>query len=159
MRLFVATLVAALLLPLAALAADAKTFGKGVNGTDRVKIADLLAKPDGYVGKVVRVEGVVSKVCEHRGCWVEIAQDGTAMRVKVEDGAIVFPREIMGKRIAAEGVFAKHVVPARAEAAKGDHPKVDHAKPAHDEATCQEHQAKPAESVVYQIQGTGAVVL
>lgn len=166
MRLFVATLVAALLLPLAAFAADAKTFGKGVTGPDRVKIADLLAKPDTYVGQVVRVEGVVSKVCEHRGCWVEIAQDGTSLRVKVEDGAIVFPREIMGKRIAAEGVFAKRVIPAepatKAEHAKNDHAKAEHAKAdkgAHGEAECAEHAAKPAETVVYQIQGTGAVVL
>lgn len=149
MRSFLAALLVALLLPAAALAADAKTFGKGVTGADRTKIADLVAKPDAYVGKTVRVEGVASKVCEHRGCWVEIAQDGTAMRVKVDDGVIVFPRDVMGKRIAAEGVFTKKVIPAKAEAPK-------HA--AH-EGECTEHAAKPAETVVFQIQGTGAVVL
>ena len=151
MRLFAASLVAALLLPLTAFAADAKTFGKGVTGTDRVKIADLVTKPDTFVGQVVRVEGVATKVCEHRGCWVEIAQDGSNMRVKVDDGVIVFPREIMGKRVAAEGVFSKKVIPAKAETPKPDHQHV--------EGECTEHAAKPAETVVYQIQGTGAVVL
>lgn len=147
MRSFLAALIVALLLPAAAFAGDAKTFGKGVTGADRTKIADLLAKPDAYVGQTVRVEGVASKVCEHRGCWVEIAQDGSAMRVKVDDGVIVFPRDVMGKRIAAEGVFTKKVIPAQAEAKHAAHA-----------GECTEH-AKPAETVVYQIQGTGAVLL
>lgn len=150
MRVVAAALFTALLLPIAAFAAEGKTFGKGVTGADRVKIADLLATPDTYVGQVVRVEGVATKVCEHRGCWVEIAQDGSNVRVKVDDGVIVFPREIMGKRVAAEGVFAKKVIPAQQEPGKG---QCAHAE------VCAEHAAKSAETVVYQIQGTGAVAL
>ena len=122
----------------------AVTLGKGVSAPDRTPIADLVAKPETFVDQVVRVEGVASKVCEHRGCWVEIAQDGTSMRVKVDDGVIVFPREIMGKRIAAEGVFTKKVTKQQPEHA------------AH-EGDCTEHQA--VEQAVYQIQGTGAAVL
>jgi glucose/arabinose dehydrogenase len=130
----------------AAAPAAKQTFGKGVSAADRTPIADLLAKPDSFVDQVVRVEGIATKVCEHRGCWVEIAQDGTSMRVKVDDGVIVFPREIMGSRVAAEGVFTKKVVK-------------HHPEPAH-EGDCAEHQhPETVEKAVYQIQGTGAVVL
>jgi len=84
-----------------------KVYGKGVSATDTVLVSELLAQPDAHVGEVVRVEGTAVAVCKHRGCWVEIASDkeGETVRVKVKDGVIVFPAEIIGEHVIAEGVF------------------------------------------------------
>lgn len=94
-----------------ALAAEAavkpKTFGAGVSGADTVRVSDVLANPDAYVGKTIRVKGLAVGVCAHRGCWVNIASDkeGEVMQVKVKDGEIVFPPEILGDLLVAEGVW------------------------------------------------------
>jgi len=110
MRLMtVLTLVMCLVLTTgAALAGDGEqVFGKGVSAADTVLVSDLLANPDSYVGKTIRVQGTAVAVCEHRGCWVNLASDveGETVRVKVKDGEIVFPPEMIGDNVLAEGVW------------------------------------------------------
>lgn len=101
--------VCALLLATVVATADescAKTsLGAGVTIAESTAIGAIVAKPDDFLGKAVRIEGEVTAVCEMRGCWMELAADGgEAMRIKVDDGDIVFPVAANGKRAAAEGV-------------------------------------------------------
>ncbi len=117
----------------------AKSFGKGLSGKDTVAISELLAHPDKYVDKTIRVAGVVTGVCAKRGCWMSIAsneKEGVqqTIRIKVEDGVIVFPPEARGKHAVVEGVFVRLG-----------------GKAGHD---CQEHKAEHS----YQIKGTGALI-
>lgn len=108
MRIVTAVLVSVFVLALAggALAGE-KVYGKGVTGTETVKVSDLLADPAAYVGKTLRVQGMAVGVCAHRGCWINLAGDkeGEVVRVQVEDGVIVFPPEIVGDQVIAEGVW------------------------------------------------------
>ncbi len=95
----------------AAFAVDPGTvYGKGVAAVDTVKVSDLMADPDAFVGQTIRVQGTAVAVCEHRGCWVSIAsdQEGQTVRVKVKDGEIVFPAGIVGDEIIAEGVWTSN---------------------------------------------------
>ena len=42
------------------------------------------------------------------GCWMELTNDaGQRVRIKVEDGDIVFPKDSAGKTALAEGKFTK----------------------------------------------------
>ncbi len=96
------------LLALSGLAiADQQVYGKGITGSKTIKVSKLLASADDYVGKTVRVEGIAVGVCAHRGCWINISSDkeGEVVRLKVKDGDIVFPPEIVGERVIAEGVW------------------------------------------------------
>lgn len=108
MRTVSVLLVSAFVLALAggALAGE-KTYGKGVTGTETVLVSELLAKPDAYIGKTLRVKGMAVGVCAHRGCWINVAGDkeGEVVRVQVPDGVIVFPPEIVGDQVIAEGVW------------------------------------------------------
>jgi hypothetical protein len=92
-----------------AMAQDAprRTYGEGVTSRPAVSIRALLEQPRQYVGQTVRVEGLVSAVCQHMGCWLEItdAELGRGVRFKVRDGVIVFPKDAVGRRASAEGVF------------------------------------------------------
>jgi hypothetical protein len=117
-----------------ALAAETR-YGSGVGKADAVKISELLGHPEKYVGKTVRVEGIVTAVCAKRGCWMELASDKEfqSIKVKVDDGVMVFPMEAKGKVAAAEGVFTRIDVPADPKSGSGP-------------------------EIVYRIQGTGAVV-
>jgi hypothetical protein len=101
-------LVAAPLLlaaPLAGLDCAKTSYGKGVTLADSTPIPTLLARAEEYVGKPVRVDGVVADVCAMAGCWMEIraAEGGEVVKVKVEDGEIVFPVAARGKQAVAEG--------------------------------------------------------
>jgi len=54
----------------------------------------LLAKPADYVGKTVQVKGKITEVCQMMGCWIYVADaQGNKIRVKVNDGEIVFPKD------------------------------------------------------------------
>lgn len=90
----------------AKIAMEGKTYGDGITQGESVNIADLIADPDKYAGKHVRVEGTVADVCPKRGCWFEMAGEkpGDKMRFKVRDGVMTFPLDAKGKYAVAEGV-------------------------------------------------------
>ncbi len=73
---------------------------------ETTSLAKILADPDAYVGKKVRIEGRVADVCPMKGCWMELSEEkgGSKLRVKVDDGVIVFPVTAKGKLAVAEGV-------------------------------------------------------
>jgi len=95
-------------------AADSKrkSYGKNLTLTDTTKISQILSEPDKYVGKQVLVKGRIVEVCQKRGCWVELAadQDFKTLRIKVNDGEIVFPMEAKGKLAVVEGIFEKYTL-------------------------------------------------
>lgn len=93
-----------------AAAAQEKKYGNGVTLATATKVESLLSQPDQHLGKTVRVDGVVTAVCEMAGCWMELgdAKPGAkTLRFKVDDGVIVFPVSAKGRRASAEGVFEK----------------------------------------------------
>ena len=132
-----------------AVGADSGTkYGKGVTLANATPIADLLAKPADYVGKAVRVDGIVTGVCEMRGCWIQVSEGQKGVRLKVEDGVIVFPMSAMGKKASAEGVFeAIHISEEQAKAMAKEHAK---------EGAKSDSPYKAGTS--YQLRGSGAVI-
>jgi hypothetical protein len=141
MKLLLAAAVLALSIPV--IAEDTK-LGTGVTLKDSTPIGKVTAKPADYVGKTIRVDGVATAVCTHMGCWMAIAPEGQpdapTVRLKVEDGVIVFPVSAKGKKVSAEGLFEEVKGEENKEAA-GEHAKKD-----------------PKASKEYQIKATGAVI-
>ena len=123
------------------------TFGAGVTLKDATPIKTLYEHPEKFLNKKIRIDGVVTGVCEDMGCWMAIAaEDNPAqtVRIKVEEhGTIMFPMTAMGKHASAEGVFMK--LPATGDAK---------------EAAQEEAKGKTPSpfSATYQIKGTGAIV-
>lgn len=102
--LFLAVATAVALVPY--VQAGGKTYGAGVKTAETTSMAKILADPDAWVGKKVRIEGKVVDVCPMKGCWMELeeANGGAKIKVKVDDGVIVFPVDAKGKLAVAEGV-------------------------------------------------------
>jgi len=83
---------------------DWATFGKGVTLEARTSIGDILANPEAFKDQIVAVEGQVVGVCAMMGCWVELESDSKQrLRIKVDDGVIVFPQEAQGSQAVAQG--------------------------------------------------------
>ena len=127
--------------------AEDTKLGAGVALKEATPIASLIERPQEFVGKTVRVDGVATAVCEAMGCWMAVAPEGdtkgATVRLKVEhDGEIVFPVSAKGRKVSAEGVF-EAVGPDDHESkgAAGEHAK---------------HDTKASKT--YQIKATGAVI-
>ncbi|MDQ3070817.1 MAG: DUF4920 domain-containing protein, partial [Acidobacteriota bacterium] len=93
--------------------------------------------------------GTATAVCAHMGCWMAVSvsdkADAPTVRLKVEDGVIVFPVSAKGKAVSAEGTFER--VPATDADAK--EAASEYAK----------SQAKPSDAATkYQLKATGAIV-
>lgn len=147
-------LALAAVVAVAAIPAFAATkHGKGVSDAATVKISELMAAPDQYVGKVVKVEGLITEVCPMRGCWIEVAGDKEfqTLRVKVEDGVIVFPMTDKGKKVVAEGTFKKTELTKEQAIERAKHEAEEKGK-TFDPASIK------GPVTVYQLQGVGAVV-
>lgn len=84
-------------------------YGGDLKLEEQTKVSDIVSSPDEYLGKRVQIEGQVVGVCSKRGCWMDIAgdKDFEKLRVKVNDGEIVFPMEAKGKNAVVEGELYK----------------------------------------------------
>ncbi len=107
--------------------AGPEKFGTGVALETATPIARLVERPTAFEGKTIRVEGVVTAVCTHLGCWMALAvagdTSGQTVRVKVDDGVIVFPVTAKGKRAVAEGVVERVGNDAEGQEAAAEHAK------------------------------------
>jgi hypothetical protein len=93
------------LMPALAGAGETTQYGEALTeGLEPTPIETILEDPQSWVGKKVQIAGEISGVCARQGCWIDITspQDST-LRVKVDDGVIVFPQDSVGRRAIAEG--------------------------------------------------------
>ncbi len=129
-----------------AFAAQDRKLGTGVSLNEATPIKALLETPAQFVGKTIRVDGVATAVCESMGCWMAVAadddKDAKTVRLKVEDGVIVFPVSAKGKKVSAEGVFEEIA------------PKDEHGA----EAASEHAKSDAKASKKYQIKATGAII-
>jgi hypothetical protein len=143
---------ACLAITLTSTAAQGQTLGAGVKIKEATPIEKLLTNSKDYIGKTVRIEGVVTAVCDKMGCWMDLRDEkadektGKTLRLKVEDGGpIKFPMAAKGKKASAEGVF---------EAVSADMAKEYAADAKEAKAGSDMQTAAPA----FQIKATGAVI-
>ena len=126
-------------------AQGAQTYGDGVSLKDTTPLAQVIEKPADFEGKTVRVEGTVTAVCMHMGCWMALTPDAgsnnSTMLIKVDDGVIVFPSGVKGKRAAAQGVIER--IGAGTEGA---------------EAASEQARSTGASAPTWQLKATGALV-
>lgn len=141
MRMLSALMVMFVLAP----AAEETTLGSGVTLATATPIPSLTKSPEEFAGRTVRIDGVATAVCSQMGCWMAVAASddpaGPTVRLKVEDGVIVFPMSAKGKRVSAQGVFEAVGNDAHGAEAAGEHAKHD-----------------PKAATAYHIKATGAVI-
>lgn len=132
-------------------------YGAGVTLEQGVTVAELLARPETYLGKTVRVDGIVMAVCQNMGCWMEIAdnEQSPGIQFKVDDGVLVFPKDGKGRRASAQGTF--EVAPT-AEEHVAEHAKEHAQAPVPSEHEQHMAEAAKATGTKYRVKATGAIL-
>jgi len=108
-KIVLPTLLSLILLAAPALA---KTYGKGVHVEEPTPVSAILDNPDSFLGKTVKIEGLIVEVCSKRGCWIYVAGDRPEekIQVKVTDGEIIFPMAATGRIGTIEGIVDEVVM-------------------------------------------------
>jgi len=117
----------ALAVVLAARAPAAETptlFGKKLQGLPSAKLEDLLARPE--PGKAVRLSGTIEKVCQNKGCWLELKQGAKAVHVTFAGYSFFVPKDSAGMPVTLEG----RVVVKEPKASDVEHEQAEGAGPA-----------------------------
>lgn len=138
---------------LAVWSGEGTTYGTGVSAGEKVTIEALIANPDRYVDKLVQVEGIVTDVCPKRGCWMNITSQAgeQTVRIKVDDGVIVFPLDAKGRHARAEGKFSYRKLSKEESISYLQHIAEEKKQP-FDPASV------TSELTIYTLKGTGAVI-
>lgn len=138
----------------AAWAGEPTRLGRPLMLSTAQPVRDVLARPEPLLGKAIQVKGKVVEVCQMAGCWMALAdlESGEKiLRVKVNDGDIVFPKEAVGRVAIAEGMLNRLTLTKQQAIAAARH-----------EAEEQGRKFNPASvksgAVIYQLKGVGAVV-
>src|SRR5436190_11337226 len=135
-----------------ALCADQKV-GKPLTLASPTPLAQIEAQPGKYIGKIVQVRGRVTEVCQAMGCWMNIVDPigERSIRIKVNDGEIVFPQSSVGKLAVAEGKLVKLELTREEAVAQAQH-----------EAEEQGRKFDPKSirkgMTMFMLQGTGALI-
>lgn len=149
---FGTVVVAALALLSSGSAIAAEKYGEGVSLAETTPLARVIERPSAFEGRTIKVEGTVTAVCTHMGCWMALAPTGTpaaatnppTMMIKVDDGVIVFPVTAKGRRAVAQGVVERVGATGESKEAADEHAR--------------HTGAKSDAPTAWQLKATGAVV-
>lgn len=98
-----------------AIADDAIHRGAEFGDSPAVDLKVVLADPAVHLGRSVVVEGKVDKVCQMKGCWLELmpADETRGVRVTFEDYGFFVPKDSMGWMARLEGKFVREELSKR----------------------------------------------
>jgi len=98
---------------------ELERVGARLGDAPRVALPELLARPEAFTGKTIRIEGDVAAMCHHRRAWFALQQvgdrQGRTVRV-IGAPAFLVPPGAVGRRARAEGIVELVDVPARTRA-------------------------------------------
>lgn len=81
-----------------ALAAD---YGEPMPEGEAIAIADAAADPAAFAtGEPAKFSGRITQVCQKKGCWVVLEQDGASARVMAKDHGFEVPKDASGPAVA-----------------------------------------------------------
>jgi len=143
-----------LLALVAAVAVAEVRLGQELALTEVIPIETITAKPAAFNGKMVQVKGRVTEVCEMMGCWMKLVSNSgkESVRIKVNDGDVVFPKTAVGKMAVAEGKLTTMELTREQVIAQAKHEAEEQGRTFHPETI-------KSGATVVQIQGSGAVIL
>lgn len=80
---------------------------------DPVPVATVLATPEPHVGKTIKCEGKVARVCQAAGCWLELQPQagGEGLRVPMAAHAFFIPQDAIGHIAVVEGELKRRELP------------------------------------------------
>jgi hypothetical protein len=99
--------------PAAAPSPDAewKFFGAPFTISEAVPASAVFSDPAPSAGKVVRVKGELTEVCQKMGCWAVVRDDaGHSVRITMKDHAFGIDKDTAGRACDVEGELVQKAV-------------------------------------------------
>lgn len=106
-------LILAALTPAFAADAENTAFGAPLTVRETVPLAEALARPEAFRGKEIAVEGLVTKACREKGCWMILTDGEAETRVTFKGYGFFVPKELRDRRARVQGVVKRETLPAR----------------------------------------------
>ena len=111
-------LLPTLLLLLSAAAAGASTptpYGKPVPGGATVPVSEAIGAFDAHADRAQRFSGRITEVCQAKGCWMMLEDNGRAARVMFGDHDFHIPKDTSGTAVVHGVLTRKQLTPAQVE--------------------------------------------
>jgi hypothetical protein len=87
------------------------SFGASIDKKGAISVQKLPQKLEDVQSVDIKVKGVVTEVCQAKGCWMTIdLGEGETMRVKFKDYGFFVPKDAAGKTAIMQGVAQKEEV-------------------------------------------------
>ncbi|MBL8755095.1 MAG: DUF4920 domain-containing protein, partial [Planctomycetes bacterium] len=82
-------------------------FGDGITAGDATPLAHVMNNPEQFTGKVVRIEGPITAVCQTKGCWMYLGEGkpNSPFMVKFKDYGFFVPKDASGRTTIVEGTM------------------------------------------------------
>ena len=89
------------------------TFGEGVKPGKKVPVEKMEAAMGDKKTADLQITGEVVEVCKKKGCWMTLKMpEGENIRVTFKDYGFFMPMDIVGKKVALDGIAKKQVISA-----------------------------------------------
>jgi len=92
---------------------ESTQYGAKFELKEQVGIDALLAKPEAYADKTIRVRGKITSVCKKKGCWLILGQADVKdkfVRIRMKDYGFFVPLDCGGQTATVEGVFTRKLL-------------------------------------------------
>ena len=111
------SLLLALLLTFAGLAhaGEPARYGQTLPDTAAVPVSEAVAAFDQHAGKPQRYSGRITEVCQNKGCWMMLEDNGQAARVIFKDHAFLIPKDSSGHAEVVGVLSRKELTPEQIE--------------------------------------------
>lgn len=113
----------ALLLCFAALpvhAGEPTSYGEAFADGPAVPVSEAITNVDRYAGEARRFSGRITEVCQAKGCWMMLEDDGQAARVMFGDHAFYLPKDASGTAVVHGVLERKELTPEQVGHLSGD---------------------------------------
>ena len=81
-------------------------FGAEIDASEAVPFAEFVTSFADQDSSEVKLKGVIKSVCQTKGCWMNVTQDGEseeAIFVKFKDYEFFVPKDAAGREVIIEG--------------------------------------------------------
>jgi len=79
-------------------------YGDSIANDNFIEVAALQTAMTNETKKDIKVKGIVSEVCQEKGCWMTMKLDnGEEMRITFKDYKIFVPKDLAGKEVILDG--------------------------------------------------------
>jgi hypothetical protein len=78
-------------------------FGAAITETASTPLNSLVQDPTRFADKTVRTEGMVTAVCQSKGCWMQLSDETGVAHVKFAGYGFFVPKDASGHRAVVQG--------------------------------------------------------